>query len=176
MAKEEALAHAIKQKQAQKAALMGRLIGAKEGAEDAARADAELKHKWAVERAEAEAAAEKRAIQNSKTAERAAIDKDTAIRSAEMDVFSARDRKEAEAYAKSAAADASLYEDDLNGPEDIKNTMSLHEADRVAKGYARLAGENQEVTDDLLVGDGRKAVADDVTASDDADAEAAEDP
>jgi hypothetical protein len=161
-AKEEALAHTIKQKQAQSAALMGRMIGAKEGAEEAFRVDAMMKHKWAIERAATVYAAEKRAARNGRALERAAVEKDTAVRDAEMDVYAARHRKEAEALAKSSASDASLYEDDIAGPEGMKNTMELHEADRVAEDYARMAGKNKEVIADLTKGADRKAVEDDV--------------
>jgi hypothetical protein len=161
-AKEEAMAHAIKQKQAQQAALMGRMIGAKEGAEDAARVDAEMKHKWEMERAATAYAAEKRAALQAKAAQRAAIEKDTAMRAAELDIYAARNKKEAEALTASSAADASLWEDDINGPEGMKNVMELHEADRAAEGYARMAGKDAKVTGDLAAGAGRKAVADEV--------------
>merc|ERR550537_2064304 len=116
-----------------------------------------MKHKWAIERAATVYAAEKRAARNTRALERAAVEKDTAVRDAEMDIYAARHRKEAEALAKSSASDASLYEDDIAGPEGMKNTMDLHEADRVAEDYARMAGKNKEVIADLSVGADRKA-------------------
>lgn len=151
-AKEVAEAHAIKRRQAETAAVEGRLAGASDGVAAAHREVMHARAAAAAAHAARVREAERNAIERRTEARRAAVDRQTEVDAAAdqawVDSAAARARVTEEA----AAATAHVEETAIEGAEGMKNTLTDHHAARISRHFQRNAEASQGRIDEAASG------------------------
>lgn len=141
-------AHSLKKRQAEAAAIRGRMLGATEGEAEAHQKVVDWKEHLVNEAAEKLRAEEKALAAKRLADKRAAIDHVTALKEAADKAYAARFDAAARAVEAKSKANAGVEEDLISGSDGMKDTLLEHIVNRIAKEYARRAWNDQQRIDE----------------------------
>jgi len=147
-AKEDWEAHRIKKRQAEKAALEGRLEGEFIGDRQAHRRQEDFQSELEAEKKQAIREQERMALEKQKMARRAAINAQTKKLHDEEVAWEKKAAATARAATARASARAHEAEDRLEGAEGMKNRLLTDASNHIVNHYERLAEKEQERTND----------------------------